>query len=126
MSFKLLPNNQVMRVYEVSTTEQTAEVEKPHCMFVKIQIAAPKTVLELNEEININFQWQLFDLQQGQHIDDSTYTKPFDIVVNGSPIQLIPVDGAYSLPFSSAEPGTYVIRSNVPGTDTDILILEVA
>lgn len=121
-----LDNHEVLSVVEEVTQNQTAIVKKHHCMLKKILVTAEKTLLGIDEQLTINFEWQIFDLSLGEYVPNST-DEEITFQINSLPLEtLSPVNGTDTLTFSAAEPGTYTIKSTNPLVDNGVLEVVVS
>lgn len=116
MNFEILPNGQVMQVEEIAG----AVIKTPYigcAMDRRIFISAPKTIIEVGEQLNITFQWQKFNTEIGTYEPDPT-TDEIVFQVNDQPADTLqPLDGQDTLIFSSLEPGTYTIKTLAPNVN---------
>ena len=113
--YEILENGQIMYIEIKDTGLQSVIVKSSTNMMEKrIILTANKTQATLEEEIIITIQWQKFDIEQGQHLNDPATLDPIQVDIAG--IQDVVTPGENIL-FTSAEQGEYVIKSIVPGVD---------
>lgn len=122
MAFEMNVSDQIMEVVEKVTKHQTATIKKHHGMAKRLVVACDKTEIALNEELLITFKWQDFDLNVAEDwVDYPAKTTPILIDVAGITDELIPENGEAGILFSSAEPGTHIIKTVNPGVDNAYL-----
>jgi hypothetical protein len=119
-------SGEVLTVEEVTTSNQTAVIKKHFGMERKIIIFSPKTALALNEPLIITFQWQKFNSETEVYQSDISAEEMTFQVTGQSADTLQPIDGVDTLTFSSAEPGTYTIKTLNPGVSNDSLEVVVS
>lgn len=112
-----IADGEVLLSEEVETSSQRAVVRKHHGWEKKIRAEADKTVLVINEQANIIFIWQKFDITTGDWLDDPMNAGPIELDIDGVKLELQPVSGTDILVFSSGEPGPVVIRTENIGVD---------
>lgn len=83
----------------------------------KINIVTNKQHIQADgsDTATITFQWQKFDIDRGQYVDDIANTADFQLDIAGTQDTITSTDGQAQIIFSSAEPGEYVIKSTNPG-----------
>lgn len=118
-------DGEVLIAEEIKTTLQTAIVKKHYGMEKKIKVEIPKTALTLNEQVDITFTWQKFDLTSETWLDDPTNSDLIKLDIDGEKIELQPENGTDTLIFSSAEPGLVVIKTDNLGVDNATLEVTV-
>lgn len=123
--FEVIENGQIFLVTEVQTKTQTAIVKTYYGMIKKIKIQTQKTVLAVNEQVDIQLLWQKFDLSARDWLYDTTNNDPIKLDIDGVKEELQPLDGTDTLIFSSAEPGPVIIRTENPGVDNTTLEVTV-
>jgi hypothetical protein len=109
--YEINESGQVMKAEEVVTQHQTAIIKKPYGMAQNIAVSCAKTSLLTGEELTIAFKWQEFSLGLGEWVDNTEKTDAINIDVSGLTDQLAPEDGQAEIIFSSAEPGTHIIKT---------------
>lgn len=124
MPYEILYNGQVLKIEGVITDNQTAITKKPFGMEKRITAAATKNTAQVNETVEIAFQWQRFNADAETWVNDQENVEPFMLNASGKTDDLQPVDGAESIVFSSAEPKTHIVKTVNPGVEN--VRLEVA
>lgn len=106
--FIINESNPIEVLKEVSDT-----VFSHYCYTKRIAINAPKTIISTNEILAITFSWEIFSLETESYEPDPA-EEPIIYQVNDLASDTLDnlVNGSDTLLFSSAEPGTYIIRSN--------------
>lgn len=125
LGYQVLDNGQIMIIKEVVTGIQIATVEMPIGMEKRLFSESAKNNIALNESLIIRFRWQKFNLEAGSYEDDYDSNDIIKIDVAGTKDELQPVNGTESITFSSAEPGTYTIRTENTGVDNAFLEVTV-
>lgn len=115
----------VLEVLHDDLENQHVIIKTYHGMYQKIKANCPKTKLVLNEQANIVFTWQKFDLNAETWLDDPTNSEPIKLDIDGKKIELQPENGTDTLIFSSAEPGPVTIKTENPGVDNAYLEVQV-
>lgn len=125
MPFTLLQNGQILEIKEIVTDMQTAISQKHYGMSKKVEMVAEKIELVAGEELTVNLQWLDFDLIEEDWLPcDRRF--PFQVQIAQKTLTDLEVkqtgevetqDGTGQLIFSSAEPGTFVIKTVNPGVD---------
>ena len=94
-------NEYIMLIEKIKTKKQKAIVKTTHDLLRKTQI-------NTSNLSSITFKWLKFDLQLGEHIDDTENTTPFQVDVAG---QVIEIQVGETLEFTSDEAGTFTIKT---------------
>lgn len=113
------------QVYIILMTRAGSEIEYSIGQEKKIKIEAPKVSITLSEQVAIAFTWQKFDLTTETWLDDTANTDSINLDINGTKETLQPVNGSDTLTFSSAEPGSYIMKTENPGVDNASLEVTV-
>ena len=103
--YAILENNQVMK----------KEIGNSYEQWIPFGINT-KTQINTDNLLSITFKWLKFDLELGTHIEDTENTTPFIVEAAG---QIIEIQAGETLEFSSAEVGTFVIRTINEGVGND-------
>ena len=95
--YKVLDNNQVLEKKLVGNNIVYLSFDE----YIKTQINTDNLSA-------ITLKWLKFDLQLGEHIDDTENTTPFQVDVAG---QVIEIQVGETLEFTSDEAGTFTIKT---------------
>ena len=94
-------NQEVLTVENIQGKTKTHIVKKGYCRLYNTQINAENLLA-------ITFKWLKFDVELGEHIEDTQNTTPFLVDVTG---QAIEIQVGETLEFTSEETGTFVIKT---------------
>ena len=112
MNYKLYDNGQIMKV--IAEGHEVAHTMNKQIRFVTG--TAP-----INTQINISIIYEVFDLEQGEHITDTSINKDVKVYVNNElkGLETI-VAGEGMIEFESAESGTFEIK--IEGYKCEVIV----
>jgi hypothetical protein len=131
MNLELNDNGQIIQVEKIITARQPdgVSVKTPFmggAMERRISLSAAKTSISVGEQLSIAFAWERFILEIEAYEPDPSMDE-INFQVSGQVVDTLqPVNGQDILTFSSAEPGTYVIRTLNPGVNNATLEVVVS
>jgi hypothetical protein len=110
-------------IYKTSTTSGGASIVEYVGRYKRVNLSAPKNMIAIGEQINVNAAWEKFDVTEGRYIPDIDNTDDFILLIGDEQITL-PVDEPL-LVYSTVELGNVNFSAVNPGCGSVPLVLRV-
>ena len=112
MNFEIV-NDRIMLTREIKTNKQTVIATETYGFEYKIVSSEVEKEIKVNEEANIFFEWQRFNIDQEEYQKDEEKNDliQVEIVKDDEVLETEELEPEEELEFSAEEEGEYIIRT---------------
>ena len=111
----IIKEHEVLSEKEVTTKSgKTHIVRKGYCKLYKINPSMQEVGIKTNEEVNISFEWQKFNIETEEYQKDEEKDDAFQVEIikpDGETYDTMELPAGEELEFSAEEAGEYTIRT---------------